>query len=203
MRKTFFIMCVLILLAICGCAQKSKQSKGDQGTTLITETTSKEQLYTAYNIWIMKFWNMKCINYKNRNNILPAGTKVQHVGIGKNRDEMWPHIYFETDEGERSFQIGFVNRWHPGKTIQDYKNYMFTNKNFKQLTEGLSELEIDAIRRGTVVNGMSKKAVLISYGYPPEHRTSSLKNQTWIYWKNVFGTFNVCFDENDRTVRCP
>ena len=195
-------MCALVLFAISGCAQKAAQSKIDQGTTLITETSSKEQLYTAYNIWIMKPWNMNCINYKNRNNILPAGTKVQDVGIGKKRGEMWPHIHFQTVEGERSFQIGFVNRWHPGKTIRDYENYMFTNKNFEQLAEGLSELEINAIRRGTVVDGMSKKAVLISYGYPPEHRTSSLKNGTWIYWKNKFKTFSVCFDENERTVRC-
>jgi len=105
-------------------------------------------------------------------------------------------------DDNRVYKIHFTSNWHPGKTAEDYKNLMITTKTFEKLTEGMNESDIDAIKRGRVVNGMSKKAVLVAYGYPPEHRTSSLESNTWIYWRNQFGTFRVCFDENDKTISC-
>jgi hypothetical protein len=77
-----------------------------------------------------------------------------------------------------------------------------TTKTLEELTEGMTDQKIQAIKHGTVLNGMSKSAVLVAYGYPPEHRTGSIYSSTRIYWSNKFNTFRVCFDENDRTVPC-
>ena len=79
---------------------------------------------------------------------------------------------------------------------------MFTPNTFEEMTAGMSEKEIEAIRKGIILNGMSKKAVLISYGYPPEHRTRSHESNVWIYWKNKLTSFEVCFDKEDRTAYC-
>jgi hypothetical protein len=78
---------------------------------------------------------------------------------------------------------------------------MFTGKNFKKLTKGLSKEEINAINKGVLVLGMSKPAVIVAYGYPPEHKTTSLKNNTWYYWTNRFRSKAINFDKNGRTYK--
>lgn len=45
-----------------------------------------------------------------------------------------------------------------------------------------NEDEIEAIKQGTIVKGMSKAALLMSYGYPPSHKTNIDKDHTWTYW---------------------
>jgi len=96
----------------------------------------------------------------------------------------------------------FNPRWHPGKTKNDYRKFFFTTKNFAELTQGLTSIEIKAIMQGVVVEGMSKKAVLISYGMPPEHRTPILTSNVWIYWINNIRQKKICFDGNNKTIRC-
>jgi len=92
--------------------------------------------------------------------------------------------------------------WHPGKSMKDYKNYFFTEKTFDELVKGMSTKEIDAIKQGKVVVGMSKKAVLVSYGRPAEHRTPDLKSDRWRYWMNKRKQKEICFDNNQRALRC-
>ena len=38
------------------------------------------------------------------------------------------------------------------------------------------------IKNGTITPGMSKKAVLMAYGYPPTHKTPLLTSDIWYYW---------------------
>ena len=40
------------------------------------------------------------------------------------------------------------------------------------------------------------------YVYPPEHITISLYSNVWVYWRNKFDTFTVCFDKDERTTFC-
>ena len=60
----------------------------------------------------------------------------------------------------------------------------------------LPKSQQEAISRGTVEVGMSKDAVLMSQGYPPEHRTSSIQQNDWTYWQNRFKTYMVYFTDN-------
>jgi hypothetical protein len=55
-----------------------------------------------------------------------------------------------------------------------------TTKTLEELTEGMTDQKIQAIKHGTVLNGISKSAVLVAYGYPPEHRTGSNYSSTRI-----------------------
>jgi len=57
--------------------------------------------------------------------------------------------------------------------------------------------EKSSIEKGEVKAGMSKRAVLVSYGRPPEVATTSLDSNAWKYWRDRFDTFIVNF-ENDR-----
>ena len=79
---------------------------------------------------------------------------------------------------------------------------MFSTRPFDVLTAGMSETEIESIRIGVIKAGMSKQAVIASYGYPPEHRTPSLGGNQWIYWMSKYKTKTICFDAQELTVRC-
>lgn len=48
--------------------------------------------------------------------------------------------------------------------------------------------------------GMRKEAVLMAYGYPPDHRTPSLDGDTWVYFKGLYVPFTLQF-ENGLTVK--
>ena len=56
-----------------------------------------------------------------------------------------------------------------------------------------SKSERDAIKKGVIVKGMSKDAVIASRGYPPAHATPSLDMDRWRYWKNRWATMYVNF----------
>ena len=61
-----------------------------------------------------------------------------------------------------------------------------------------SEKDRKGIRDGKAYIGMTKKGVMTALGYPAAHRTSSLDNNTWVYWKNRFSTMVVEFDGNGK-----
>ena len=90
----------------------------------------------------------------------------------------------------------------PARFVISKKKFTFKEKAFID-TNGdgdFSDEEKSMIRRGAVGNGMSKEAVLISWGYPPEHRTLSTKANTWLYWRNRFMKKAVDFDNNDKVI---
>ena len=49
---------------------------------------------------------------------------------------------------------------------------------------------------GSVVTGMSKKAVILARGYAPVHETASFESNTWKYWKTRWNTILVEFKDN-------
>jgi hypothetical protein len=216
MKKILSILSVLMVLAWC-CADTGEATGWDLGKCLEEELTPDpcyvkdkkwRQLiaqakkgdgkpkYLAHNIWITNHEiNQKCINYKT-GLILPAGTEIRAaITLGNS-------IAFIAKDMEDLVSIKFTKNWHPRKTPKDYLEMMITGKPLPELTAGMSEIEMQGIKNGLIYEGMSKKAVLIAYGYPPEHKTPSLDQDNWMYWKNKFKRHRICFDENDRTTAC-
>ncbi len=183
MRIAITIVTLFALLAAAGLAN--------------SEADKEPTLYTAYNIW--RASKMKCINFKQGVDIIPAGTKVRDVKI-KKQDPFPPYLVFTTVADGRTYKIGFTQRWHPKKSIKDYRQMMFSTQNFEALTEGLSDIEIDAIKKGILVNGMSKRAVLVCYGPPPEHYTPDQDAKTWYYWANRKDKIAIKFDRHHKTM---
>lgn len=64
----------------------------------------------------------------------------------------------------------------------------------------LSAVDQAGIRAAKADVGMSKAAVLLAIGYPPQHRTPSLEDNLWTYWKNRFDRFVLEF-QNGRVTR--
>ena len=183
MKNAIIIVTLFALLAAAGPAN--------------SEADKQPTLYTAYNIW--RASKMKCINFKQGSDIIPAGTEVRDVKV-KQQEPFLPFLVFTTVADERSYKIGFTQRWHPKKSIKDYSKMMFTTQNFEALIAGLSDFEIDAIKKGVLVNGMSKRAVLVCYGPPPEHYTRDQGAKTWYYWSNRKDKFAIKFDQHHKTM---
>lgn len=154
--------------------------------------------YTAYNLWYENPERMFGVNYK-RGVMIPAGTEVivRHVGRHGRR----PTVKFTIVGDRQKYTIYFRKQFRPGVSMEGIKSRLFTTKTFDELTKGLSPMEVEAIKRGTLVEGMSKAAVLLGRGYPPSHETPSLEADTWFFWDNRFVKHAVRFDENGRTYR--
>ena len=62
----------------------------------------------------------------------------------------------------------------------------------------LSPIDKKGVADGRAYKGMSKEGVRIALGYPAVHRTPSLEDNVWTYWRNRFATTAVEFDSRGR-----
>jgi len=175
------LLCVLY--GVIGCSSASNIPESLSGTG---------PYYTAYNLWYEKPERMYGINYQ-KGVLVPAGTEVHSIEIGSNS------VKFKDVETGKQFVIILVKKNNPDLSIMEFTERLLTTQNFAELTRGLSPLEIENIKTGQITSGMSKKAVLISFGYPPRHRTSYLNSNVWLYWSSRFRSLKVEFDEQGYT----
>ena len=128
-------------------------------------------------------------NYR-RGSLIPINTKVHYVSEKKNT------IYFKVHGDDRKIKV--VNaKDYSGEDLSGVFNRTFSSKPVD--LSGYTNSEQKNIKSGTVTLGMSKAAVICAIGYPPKHRTSSLKLKQWRYWKHRFGTFLVMFEADKVT----
>jgi hypothetical protein len=148
--------------------------------------SAADRLFTAYNIWFEQPTRVYSTNYQ-RGNILPAGSEVKDVSNSSRKLE------FVDVKSNMKFSIEFIAKHHPGLSEEQWKNRFLTSRQFSELTRGFGAAEIKSIKAGGAKIGMSKKAVLVSLGYPPEVGTASTELDTWKYWRHRFGTYTVTF----------
>jgi len=150
--------------------------------------SAADRLYTAYNIWFEQPTKVYSTNYE-RGNILPAGSEVKDVKRSSGKLE------FTDPKLNMKFSIEFVGKHHPGLTGEQWIDRFLTTRDFAALSSGLTAAEIKAIKAGQVQAGMSKKAVLLAAGYPPEVATASTQLDIWKYWRHRFGSYLVRFSD--------
>lgn len=188
--RRYIYLCLLV--TILGCASDSDVPPSKLEMPVI---------YTAYNIWLHDR-TVFCINFKTGDRIIPAGTAVRDIEIKPINENNFKNIRFRIADTGEMVKVRFIGRWHPGETIESYHEKMFGPKDFTALTEGFSASEIEAIQQGVVVEGMSKAAVLVTYGYPPEHANTGFESNRWVYWKNKLNRKAICFNLQGRAVSC-
>ncbi len=188
-----FLINVLSVLLWALAAQAAEEVKG-------------KIFYTTANIWYENRSRIESINY-HRGQLLPIGTKVQITQI---RDENsfisynaleQMDIYIEfTDQSGTSYKLIYYSRYATeGSSVSDlFKQYFSQND---PMAEGgafssLTSEEQKMVRAGGIAPGMSKKAVIMAYGYPPGHKTPSLQLNKWIYWESFFKTRAIYFKDD-------
>ena len=150
-----------------------------------------QNFYTTVNIWYENPQNIASTNY-HAGAILPAGTEVRIQQVDMQG------IDFTVVETGRAYRLNHVKR-HSEISIEEYFDRHFSKTDpmgedgrFQEFTED----EQENIKAGTITEGMSKDAVIMAYGYPPTHRTYSLKANRWTYWLNRFLTQEVRFEDD-------
>ena len=175
-------------------AAKARESKLQ---STISETAEEKtslaegEYYTAYNVWYERPEKIYSINYK-KGRVIPAGTKVDRVSVKSGRRG---RISFRHIDYNLTYTIYLQAKFHPNMTVEDIRDRLLITEPLSTRTAGMSEVEKEGIQKGIVIPGMSKESVLIALGYPPEHRTPSIKMDDWYYWMNRFRSEIVTFDQ--------
>ncbi len=147
--------------------------------------------YTAVNIWYeMNRENtapkeIPTTNY-HKGMLIPINTRVK-IGNLSGRG-----VTFTTDDGKQ-YSIEYMPKHSVIPMKEIFERYFSANEVSLRQFDGEEQ---DNIRKGTVAPGMSKKAVLAAYGYPPAHATPSLDGDQWKYWVNRARNFIVTFSDD-------
>lgn len=83
---------------------------------------------------------------------------------------------------------------YSGEKIDGIFERMFS----KEATDlsAYSPEHVKNIKAGIFEPGMTKEEVILSIGYPPKHRTPSLDQNSWRYWRNRWNTVLLNFKED-------
>jgi hypothetical protein len=157
--------------------------------------TEDQPLYTAHNIWYEKADRVFAINYK-KGIVVPAGSRVTDVRAVRGGT---PQLHFVVPDAGVRVTMHLQPKFAPGVTIEALRDRTLAPKPWEQIIEGLDAKEIECVRSAVVQPGISKRAVLAAYGYPPEHFTPSLERGVWTYWINRFVKKELIFDADGRT----
>jgi len=157
---------------------------------LYADNLSGKTYYTRANIWYENPNKILSTNY-HRGAILPIGTKVKIHAI------MDEKIQFTPDGSAQMFTI-INNRKTSTISTEELFNRYFSAEEI-QVGGGeyqVTEAERENVKIGTIGLGMSKKAVLMAYGYPPTHKTPVLTSDIWYYWYARVSEVNVFFKDD-------
>lgn len=171
----------------------AEDAKPDESEVQEVTPLGEGEYYTAYNLWYEQPEKLYSINYK-KGRLVPAGTRVDQVSVksGRRGRISFRHIDYDT-----TYTILLQAKFHPKLTIDDIRERLLTDQPISVRMANMSDVDKEGIEKGVVLPGMSKDAVLISFGYPPEHRTASTKMKDWYYWMHRFRSERVTFDEKD------
>ncbi|RPH48391.1 MAG: hypothetical protein EHM85_17225 [Desulfobacteraceae bacterium] len=157
---------------------------------LYAESFSGKAYYTRTNIWYENPNKILSTNY-HRGAILPIGTTVKIHSIKGEK------IQFTPDGSAQMFTI-INNRKTSTISTEELFNRYFSVEAV-QVGVGeyqVTEAERENIKTGTIALGMSKKAVLMAYCYPPTHKTPLLTSNIWHYWYSRPSEVNVYFKDD-------
>ena len=90
------------------------------------------------------------------------------------------------------------NQQNMGMDVRSYLDLITSP--FPVSMEGLSDKDIEGIKEGKAANGMTKQGVRMALGYPAVHRTPSLDDNVWTYWKNRWDMRIVEFNPDGQVV---
>jgi hypothetical protein len=185
MKKVGLLAVLTAFLGMTVCAQQAPAPGG--------------QLYTAYNIWYEHPEKIPVINYM-KGAMLPAGTAVKNVTFGTGLAGFGKSISFQLAKSGESFTVVCSDKFYPGRTLQDFRDRLFTAKPLAELTKGFTAQELRCVKNGSFETGISRASVRVIYGYPPEH-VNRADGRVWTIWKSRFGKLRLDFDDSDHVTR--
>jgi uncharacterized protein YceK len=84
-----------------------------------------------------------------------------------------------------------------GMSVQEYLNLITGPQPLSM--NSFSGTDLKGIKEGRALNGMTKKGVEVAWGYPAKHKTPSLEDNVWTYWRNRWVMKTVTFSNGKVT----
>ena len=139
----------------------------------------------------LQYNKVSSVNYQLRGALLPWGTEVRVVRVLRN------NLVFEIQGKGKRYRYEFHRKTRRSVPLAEHLGRVFLESpdHLKQQVEGMSEIDKDGIYEGRVKPGMSREAVLIAIGYPPEfaNRDDLMTDHDWTYWLSRFSKMVVSF----------
>ena len=155
------------------------------------QAPSHARFYTATNLWYEKP-DAVCVPNMLKGSIIPFGTEV--IFLYANQTSL---KFKDVDTGAE-YSIAFDDKLMM-MSMEDFLRKAFTTKSSDDVAKDLRPSVYEKLKRGVVEEGMTRDMVLLAYGYPAPSRTSSLKDDTWIYWDDTLKSRRVVF-KGDKVV---
>ena len=115
---------------------------------------------------------------------VPVNTAVSvgkwRGGFTLTRKDTGQLIYFEYRPGNMG-----------GMSVEEYLNIITGPQKINLGSLGATDRK--GVQEGRVLKGMTKKGVRIAWGYPARHKTPSLEDNVWTYWRNRWVMKTVTF----------
>ncbi|OHB25474.1 MAG: hypothetical protein A2X84_13555 [Desulfuromonadaceae bacterium GWC2_58_13] len=159
-----------------------------------------EVVYTRYNMHLeKKFKNSGEAVYKasyagyvspptGEHVVLPPNTRI----IPINQRRLFTKNY-SIEVVDQNFPASF--EFDANRMGMDFDQYMVLITSPQPISlDGLNPTDKKGVAEGKVYVGMSKAGVMTAFGYPAAHKTPSLDDNAWTYWKDRFRTLRVEFD---------
>lgn len=165
-----------------------------QNDPAIYEMLEKDY-YTTCNLHANpKTGDVYSINYQFPDALIPWGTKVKLLDVTRGRATL------EIAPG-KTFNYYFDHRTVAAeKRSTNLKSFLSQDiQKLREEVDRMSEIDKKGIKRGVILKGMSKKAVILAAGLPPGFANPDpMKSSVWNYWDNSSSQFLVYFDDKGK-----
>lgn len=126
-------------------------------------------------------------NYWTDSSILvPINSKVTLTSLGSKT------MQIKVEKTGLSVTIENIQKYSQ-KDMATIAKAMLTRK--EVTISNLDEKTQKNIRNGMLALGMTKEQVVMTRGFPPQHKTPSLEVDTWTFWNNRFVTHALVFED--------
>ena len=119
---------------------------------------------------------------------IPAGTAARILEYGDYR--------VSVEIGGRRMMLGLD--YGRSQVLREWAQRMIVSRDPKEKIADWPAAAREAIEAGRIALGMTKEQVIVSVGYPPAHATPSMDAQTWKYWYDTHGTYEVVWGDDGR-----
>jgi hypothetical protein len=168
--------------------------------TLPLKRMEGHSYFLGYNLHADLLYNkVSSVNYQLNGALLPWGTEVRILRVQRNS------LLFEDRNRGKRYRYEFHRKTRQSVPLVEHLERVFLESadQLRQQVAAMSEIDKDGIYEGRVKPGMSREAVLIAIGYPPEfaNRQALMSDRDWSYWISRYSKMVVSFGRDGRVSR--
>lgn len=173
------IIAAVLLSLLAGCSGRDGESAAPM--------LPAGELYTLVNLHVdPKGSRIFTTNYQSPI-LLPLCTRVEVI------EESEKAVRFRA--GEQGVEYTYLRTKHLRASFADHLAKVFGHECVSSRVAAMNQTDRDGIAAGRAAPGMSKEAVILAMGYPPDHANPNLESDLWTFWRNKFIKMVVHFSE--------